>query len=120
MDELNTIKWYIDAAFGVHKDLKSQTGAVMTLGSGVLSSISTKQKVNSRSSTEAEFLAVDDVINKVLWTKLFLESQGLKIAMNIIYRDNQSSNEDGVEWKIKFWETDKIFQYQILLYHRYH
>ena len=91
MDESNTIKWYIDAAFGVHKDLKSQTGAVMTLGNGILSSISTKQKVNSRSSTEAEFIAVDDVISKVLWTRLFLENQGLKIAMNIIYRDNQSS-----------------------------
>jgi predicted extracellular nuclease len=58
MYESNTIKWYIDAAFGVHKDLKSQTGEALTLGNGVLTSISTKQKVNSRSSTEAEFIAV--------------------------------------------------------------
>ncbi|MFM7156212.1 MAG: hypothetical protein ACKO0Y_00195, partial [Bacteroidota bacterium] len=42
MDESNTIKWYIKAAFGVHKDLKSQKVAVLTLGNGVLSSISTK------------------------------------------------------------------------------
>ena len=91
MDNSNTIKWYIDAAFAVHKDLKSHTGAVMTLGDGIICSVSTKQKVNSRSSTEAEFIAVDDVISKVLWTRLFLENQGQNILMNVIYRDNQSS-----------------------------
>jgi hypothetical protein len=36
----------------------------LTLGNGVLGSISTKQKVNSRSLTEAENIAVDDVIGK--------------------------------------------------------
>ena len=50
------ITWYLDAAFGVHNDLKSHTGAVMTLGKGCIQSISTKQKVNSRSSTEAELI----------------------------------------------------------------
>jgi hypothetical protein len=91
IDDSNTIKWYVDAAFAVHKDLKIHTGAVMTLGNGAICSISTKQKVNSRSSTEAEFIAVDDVISKVLWTKLFLENQGQNTLMNIIYRDNQSA-----------------------------
>jgi hypothetical protein len=64
IDDSNTIKWYVDAAFAVHKDLKSHLGAVMTLGNGAICSISTKQKVNSRSSTEAEFIAVDDVSAK--------------------------------------------------------
>ncbi len=63
----------------------------MTLGKGILNSVSTKQKVNSRSSTEAEFIAVDDVISKVLWVKLFMEEQDQEIRMNIIYHDNQSS-----------------------------
>ena len=56
-----------------------------------MSTLTTKQKVNSRSSTEAEFIAVDDVISKIIWTKLFMEAQGYKIKSNIIYRDNQSS-----------------------------
>jgi hypothetical protein len=81
----------VDAAFAVHKDLKSHTGAVMTLGNGAICSISTKQKVNSRSSTEAEFIAADNVVSKVLWTKLFLENQGQNTSMNIIYCDNQSA-----------------------------
>jgi len=91
MSNDNQILWFVDAAFAVHRDMKSHTGAVMSMGQGVVCSISSKQKVNSRSSTEAEFIAVDDVLSKVLWTKLFLESQGLQITHNIIYRDNKSA-----------------------------
>jgi hypothetical protein len=54
-DDCQTLTWYIDAAFGaVHADLKSQTGAIFTLGKGAVISDALKQKVNSRSSTEAE------------------------------------------------------------------
>jgi hypothetical protein len=85
------IKWHIDASFAVHNDFKSHTGGVMTMGQGAIQTISTKQKVNTRSSTEAELVSVDDIISKVMWTKLFLEGQGYKITENLIYRDNQSS-----------------------------
>ncbi len=80
----------MDAAFSIHPDCKCHTGATLTFGSGVLASVSTKQKVNSRSSTEAELVAVDNVITKVLWTKLFVKAQG-QVQANVIYRDNQSS-----------------------------
>ena len=63
----------------------------MTLGKGAIQTISTKQKVNARSSTEAELISVDDGIAKILWTKYFMEAQGIKITTNIIYRDNTSS-----------------------------
>jgi hypothetical protein len=71
--------WYLDAAFAVHPDFKGHTGAVMTMGKGAIQSSSTKQKVKCRSSTETEVVAIDDIISKVLWTKLFLENQGHKI-----------------------------------------
>jgi hypothetical protein len=90
-DDTQTIKWYVDAAFGVHKDMKSHTGNVMTLGKGCISSDSLKQKVNSRSSTEAELIGIDDVVSKILWTKRFVEAQGFQVKANIIYRDNTSS-----------------------------
>jgi hypothetical protein len=109
MDNSGIIKWYVDASFASHKDLKSHTGAVMTLGCGSVCSISTKQKVNSRSSTEAEFIAVDDVISKVLWTKLFLQSQSQKIVMNVIYRDNQSSMKMELNGKISSGKTTRHF-----------
>ena len=90
-DDTQSIKWYVDAAFAVHKDFKSHTGATMSLGNGIICSMSTKQKVNTRSSTEAELVGVDDIISKVLWTKLFIEAQGHKVTTNVIYRDNTSA-----------------------------
>ena len=90
-DGKNEVKWWIDAAFAVHPDMRSHTGAIMTLGSGAVQSISKKHKVNTRSSTEAELVATDDVIAQVVWTKNSLEAQGVKIKSNIIYQDNKSA-----------------------------
>jgi hypothetical protein len=90
-DDTNTLTWYIDAAFAVHADMKSHTGAVFTMGKGAISSGSNKQKVNSRSSTEAELIGIDDKIAKILWMKRFLEWQGFPVKLNIIYQDNTST-----------------------------
>ena len=50
-DDTQTLTWYVDAAFAVHPDMKGHTGMVFTLGKGAISSSSTKQKFNARSST---------------------------------------------------------------------
>ena len=54
-------------------------------------SMSRKQKLNTRSSTEAELVGVDDAATLILWTKLFLEAQGYEIEKNILYQDNKSA-----------------------------
>ena len=90
-DGTQSMSWYIDAAFAVHVDMKSHTGAVFTMGKGAIISDSLKQKVNSRSSTESEIVGVDDKIHKVVWAKRFVEYQGFKVNLNIIYQDNTSS-----------------------------
>ena len=90
-DNLRVLKWYIDASFAVHPDFKSHTGAVLTMGGGAMQALTRKQKLNSRSSTEAELIGVDDTMTMVLWTKLFMEKQGYPIEKNIIYQDNKSS-----------------------------
>ena len=71
-DSLSVIKWYVDVSFAVHPDFKSHTGGTMTFGSGAVISDSKKQKLNTRSSTEAELVGVDDMLTKMLWTRLFL------------------------------------------------
>ena len=66
-------------------------GVAMTYGAGVPIAISQKQKLNTRSSTEAELVGVDDGVNVILWTKLFLEAQGCTIKVNTVFQDNQSA-----------------------------
>ena len=46
--------WYADAAFVVHADMESHTGGVLTIGRGEIQTISIKQNLNTKSSTEAE------------------------------------------------------------------
>jgi len=60
------ITWYIVAAFGVHKGMKSHSGATITLGKRMVILGSTKQKINTRSLTEAELVGMDDYVSKVL------------------------------------------------------
>jgi hypothetical protein len=90
-DTTCTTKWYVDASFAVHDDYRSHTGAVLSLGTGAITSISTKQKINTRSSTEAELVGLDDVISKILWTTRFLKEQGYSKINTVVYRDNTSS-----------------------------
>ena len=54
-------------------------------------SMSRKQKLNTRSSIEAELVGVDDAINLILWTKLFLAEQGYKTMDTVLYQDNKSA-----------------------------
>ena len=78
-DNLQVVKWYVDASFAVHPDYRSHTGAVMTLGEGSIIAMSKKQKLNTRSSTEAELVGADDAATMILWTGLFMEQQGYSL-----------------------------------------
>ena len=75
-DDSQTIQWHVDASFAVHNDFRSHTGITMTLGKGTITSVSTKQKANARSSTGSELIGIDDCVAKILWTKLFIQCQG--------------------------------------------
>ena len=43
-DDINIIKWYVDASFAVHPDMKIHTGGVMASGKGAIYGTSTRQK----------------------------------------------------------------------------
>jgi hypothetical protein len=90
-DSSHIIKWWIDASFAVHSDMKSHTGGTMSLGKGATYSTSIKQRLVTKSSTEAELVGVNDVLPQVLWTRYFLEAQGYKVNDSTVYQDNQSA-----------------------------
>ena len=52
--------WWVDAS--LHNDMKGHTGGTMSMGHGSIYSSSTKQKLVSRSSTEAELIGVYDIM----------------------------------------------------------
>ena len=96
--------WCVDASFVVHNDMKSHTGAMMTFGQGAAMSILTKQKLNAKSSTEAELAGVDDSSPFNVWCMHFLKEQGChaskgghhegKMSLgwkNVLCQDNTSS-----------------------------
>ena len=90
-DNLNMPTWFVDASYAVHKDLKSHTGACFTLGKGAIYNKSTKQKINTKSSTEAELVAVDDVLPQILWTNYFIRAQGWDVSETVVHQDNKSA-----------------------------
>ena len=78
------MEWYVDVTFGVHPNYKGHTGAAMKFKAGKGSPIqkSSKQKLNTSSSTTCELVGVDDTLPKILWVPLFLRDQGYIVTSN--------------------------------------
>jgi hypothetical protein len=85
-DNSGLVSWWIDGSFAVHPNMKSHTGGTMSLGKGSPYSTSKCQKINMKSSMEAELMVVDDVIPQIIWSKNFLEAQGYIVNDNVVFR----------------------------------
>ena len=46
--------------------------------------------MNTRSSTEVEVVAADEIVSPMIWTQLFLKAKGYPVKENILYYDNKS------------------------------
>ena len=85
------ISAYIDASYGTHHDYKSHSGVLISVGRGPIYCSSSKQKLNSKSSTESEMIAVSDGMNHVLWLRNLLQAQGYNLPPSTIFQDNMSA-----------------------------
>ena len=85
------LRCFVDASYGVHKDCKSHTGTVISLGSGPVLVKSVKQKINTKSSTEAELVGLSDSMSVIIWCRNFLEEQGYKMPPAQVFQDNMST-----------------------------
>jgi hypothetical protein len=68
INSVQIIKWWVDATFVVHPDMKNHTVGAMTLGKGVIYGTSSRWKLNTKSSTEAELVGANDIMPQILWT----------------------------------------------------
>ena len=83
---------YIDAAFGTHSDGKSHSGAAIFVGGACVLAISKKQKIVTKDSTEAELVALSDLITVVEQCDEFMREQGKKdMKIPIVLQDNMST-----------------------------
>ena len=71
--------------------MKSHVGSVFTLGKGAMSSSSTKPKVNGRSAIKVELIGIGDKITKEIWTNMFIEYQGFKISLCVMFQEKTST-----------------------------
>ena len=53
---------YIDASHASHEDARGQTGGCIVMGDGIIHSSSTKQKINTKSSTETELVGASEYV----------------------------------------------------------
>ena len=63
----------------------------MSMGTGSILSKSTKQRLNTLSSTEAELVGTYNMMLEILWTKYFLDAQGYDYGATVVYQDNLSA-----------------------------
>ena len=67
IDDKRVIKCYMDASFAVHPNFKSHTGGIMIWKTGATRYGSMKKNLNTRSSTDAGVVGVDDMASKSFW-----------------------------------------------------
>ena len=94
------MQYFVVTSYAVHSDMRSHMGGAISWGTGVLLTKCSKQKLNTKSSTEAEVVGVSDSLPNAIWTWMFLEAQGYPVHMNILYQDNQSAMKIEINGKL--------------------
>jgi hypothetical protein len=85
------LKWWVDATFAVHPNIRGHSGGGLSLGRGFPIVSSTKQKLNTWSSTKTEIVGAEDFVPVICWTRYFMKAQGYGVKNNVLFQDKKSS-----------------------------
>jgi hypothetical protein len=66
------LKRWVDASFAVHPHVRGRSGGGLSLGRGFPIVSSTKQKLDTQSSTETDIVGADDFMPAICWTRYFM------------------------------------------------
>ena len=124
------VRCFIDASYGVHTvSGKSHSGCAVIIGErGPVYAKSGKQKIVTKSSTEAELVALSDCVGQGILLRNFLVKQGYKMGPVVVYQDNMSTlalvrrgrpgSERSRHINIRyFWLKEKVSDGEIELQH---
>jgi hypothetical protein len=89
-DSLQKLMTWVDAAYGVHQDMKSHTGGAMLFGRGAVLCKLSKQKLNTTSSTKAELVGASDYLPNTIWVKSFSFLMDTKWMITSFYRTTKA------------------------------
>jgi len=90
-DGVLRVHMFADSSFGVHPDAKSHTGIFLSLGLGPILCKSVKQRIVTKSSTEAELVALSDATSLAMFQMLFMQSLGFDLKPVLMHQDNMST-----------------------------
>ena len=87
------ISGYCDADWGGDlNDRKSTTGYCTFINNNLISWNSKKQRTVALSSTEAEYMAINEVAKELMWLRIILKEMNINVkSPSILYVDNQSA-----------------------------
>lgn len=74
---LNTVQLWVNVSYEVYWDMKGHMGMGMSPGKGAMNAF-LGQKVNTRSSTEAEIMGIDNIILQRMWGMYFWRTRGIQ------------------------------------------
>lgn len=90
-DSLHDLHVWVDASHAVHENMRGHTGGTMSMGTGTIHCKPSKQKLNTRSTTESELVGVSEYLPYTIWKTNFWKEQGYEVRNHIIYQDNESA-----------------------------
>jgi len=82
---------FIDAEFAGHEDGKGQSAIVVAVGGTATATTSRKQKIATRDSTEAELVALSDLVLIGEWVDEYLQFSYGQLEKPIVFQDNRST-----------------------------
>jgi hypothetical protein len=89
--------------------MTGHTDGIMSMGTVMVNSASTKQKMVTQSSTKGEVVGVYDVLPQMICTYNFLKAQALTVKNSFLSQEN-------FQWATIQLKEDAMHEYQIHLY----
>ena len=77
--------------------MKSYTGGVVSMGLGLIHCRSSKKKLNTKSSTEAEIVGASDYVPYNIWYFMFMHHQGYLNKPNKFFPGQPKLHEEESE-----------------------
>jgi hypothetical protein len=89
-EDLSLHTW-VDASHAIHENMRGHTGGCMSTGVGVIHGKASKQKMNTKSTTESEVVGVSEYIPYKIQMINILKGQGYALDKKVLYQDNESA-----------------------------